>query len=116
MLLGTDPPSLPGRVLVSAGELFGIGEGTIRVALARMVAAGEVATDGGEYRLTGPALLDRQERQAQGRAGTTRHWNGQWLVAVVTAERRSSTARADLRSGLLRARLADLREGVWLRP
>jgi phenylacetic acid degradation operon negative regulatory protein len=116
MLLGTEPPALPGRVLVNAGELFGIGEGTIRVALSRMVAAGEVAVDDGRYRLVGPALLQRRTRQSIGRAGAGARWNQRWLVAVVVAERRAASARAELRDALQRARLAELREGVWLRP
>ena len=41
------------------------GEGAIRVALSRMVAAGEVAANDGEYRLIGPALLQRQARRAR---------------------------------------------------
>ena len=43
-LLGTEPPRLPGRVLVRVGELFGITEGTIRTALSRMVASGELTS------------------------------------------------------------------------
>ena len=40
-LLGVEPPRLTTRILVRSGELFGIAEGTTRVALSRMVAAGE---------------------------------------------------------------------------
>ena len=115
-LLGTTPPRLPGRVLVRAGELFGIAEGTTRVALSRMVASGELATDDGWYELTGPRLLERQARQELSRAARTKRWDGSWLVVVVTAERRAAAARADLRDSLKQARLGELREGVWLRP
>ena len=66
-LLGTQPPVLPGRVLVRLAELFGIAEGTTRVALSRMVAAGELEVDDGRYRLVGPALLARQATQEHGR-------------------------------------------------
>ncbi len=41
-LLGTHPPVLRGQLLVRLGELFGVAEGTTRVALSRMVAAGEL--------------------------------------------------------------------------
>ena len=116
MLLGTDPPRLPANVLVRAGELFGIAEGTTRVALSRMVASGELEGDGGWYSLTGPRLLDRYVRQAASRAADTRSWDGTWIVAVVTAERRAAAARAELRDALVQARLAELREGVWVRP
>jgi phenylacetic acid degradation operon negative regulatory protein len=115
-LLGTNPPRLPARVLVRAGELFGISEGTTRVALSRMVANGELATDGGWYELAGRPLLARQARQEASRAASTRGWDGSWVLMVVTADRRTAAARAELRDALRRARLAELREGVWLRP
>ena len=114
-LLGTDPPRLPGQLLVRAAELFGISEGTTRVALSRMVAANELVADDGQYELTG-RLLERQARQATSRRAATRKWRGQWLTAVVTAERRPAAERAALRTTLTRARLGELREGVWLRP
>lgn len=115
-LLGTDPPRLPGGVLVRAAELFGIAEGTTRVALTRMVAAGELEADDGWYAITGARLLERQVRQAASRAADLRPWNGMWIVAVVTADRRAPAVRAELRDALGRARLAELREGVWVRP
>lgn len=114
-LLGVRPPELPGRVLVRSGELFGIAEGTTRVALSRMVAAGELEADGGRYRLTG-RLLARQARQGESRAGATRAWDGGWRLAVVTADRRPAGERADLRAAMAALRLTERREGVWLRP
>ena len=55
--------------LVHLAGLFGINENRARVALSRMVAAGEVTTDGsGRYRLAGH-LLDRQARQTGSRPG-----------------------------------------------
>ena len=114
-LLGVQPPELPGQLLVRSGELFGIAEGTTRVALSRMVAAGELEADDGRYRLQGH-LLERQARQDASRRGVTRKWNGTWRTALVTADRRSSPERADLRAAMADLRLAELREGVWLRP
>ncbi len=61
-LLGMTPPRLSSQLLVRSGELFGIAEGTTRVALSRMVAAGELEAVGGSYQLAGH-LLTRQERQ-----------------------------------------------------
>lgn len=115
-LLGTDPPRLPGRVLVKVGDLFGITEGTVRTALSRMVANGELASDDGSYQLSGPRLLERQTRQASSRRATRHRWHGAWLMAIVISDRRDASARAELRSALESARLAELREGVWLRP
>jgi len=115
-LLGTDPPVLPGRVLVRAAALFGISEGAARVALSRMVAAGELAGDDGVYRLAGARLLERQARQRASRRAATGRWDGTWVLAVVVAERRDAADRVELRDRLRVARLAELREGVWLRP
>ncbi len=115
-LLGEDPPELPVAHLVHLASLFGINENRARVALSRMVAAGEVSTGGqGRYRLAGH-LLDRQERQADSRRGQTRPWDGCWRMVVVTATGRSAEDRSSLRKRLARARLAEQREGVWLRP
>lgn len=115
-LLGTEPPRLPGRVLVQVGDLFGINEGTIRTALSRMVANGELATDDGTYHLSGPRLLERQARQSTSRTAMRHRWHGMWLMAIVVSERREASARTELRGALESVRLAELREGVWLRP
>lgn len=115
-LLGTDPPVLPGRVLVRAAALFGISEGAARVALSRMVSGGELTADDGVYRLSGARLLERQARQTESRRAETGGWGGRWMLAVVTAERREAADRAELRERLTVARLAELREGVWARP
>ena len=115
-LLGTEPPRLPGRVLVRVGELFGITEGTIRTALSRMVANDELTTADGAYQLSGPRLLERQARQSASRRATRHRWHGAWLMAIVVSDRRTADARADLRTELESVRLSELREGVWLRP
>lgn len=114
-LLGTHPPSLPARALVRMGELFGIADGTIRVALSRMVMTGELKQRDGTYSLTG-RLLHRQARQDESRHPAVRNWQGDWSTAVVTGKSRSPAARAELRGSMAALRLAELREGVWLRP
>jgi phenylacetic acid degradation operon negative regulatory protein len=116
-LLGTHPPVSSVRVLVRSGVLFGISEGTIRVALTRMVAAGELATNGdGRYELIGQ-LRTRQDRQQASRLGLiAADWDGTWEMAVVRADRRSASERNELRVAMGRLRFAELREGVWLRP
>jgi phenylacetic acid degradation operon negative regulatory protein len=117
VLLGTDPPRLPVRLLVSTTELFGIAEGTTRTALSRMTRTGELAADDGWYAIADPRLLDRQTRQSFSRRGVTQPWSGSWLQAVVTSTgRRPADERAMLRDRLRAARLAELREGIWLRP
>jgi phenylacetic acid degradation operon negative regulatory protein len=115
-LLGEDPPQLPVSHLVHLAGLFGINENRTRVALSRMASAGEVTTDGsGRYRLAGH-LLERQGRQTASRRGETRPWQGQWRVAVVTASGRAADDRAARRKRLMLARMAERREGVWMRP
>ena len=114
-LLGVEPPRLPALLLARSGELFGISEGTTRVALSRMVAAGELEPDDGGYRLAGH-LLDRQERQRTSRAPVRRPWDGEWTMAIVGPARRSAADRAALRGAMRSLRMAEHREAVWLRP
>ena len=114
-LLGVDPPRLPALLLARSGELFGMSEGSTRVALSRMVAAGELEPDDGGYRLAGH-LLDRQERQRTSRAPVRRRWTGDWTMAVVGDGRRAAVDRAALRSAMRVLHLAEHREGIWLRP
>ncbi|HXW33968.1 MAG TPA: PaaX family transcriptional regulator C-terminal domain-containing protein [Acidimicrobiales bacterium] len=115
VLLPLSRPELPAHTLVKCGELFGISSGTCRVALSRMVAAGELEANDGSYRLTG-TLLDRRQRQEQGRRPRLVDSGGRWWVAVVTAEGRDASERAALRTALGRLRMGELREGVWARP
>jgi phenylacetic acid degradation operon negative regulatory protein len=83
-----------------------------------MVAAGElVATDGG-HALAADRLVARQARQSASRAASTVPWRGRrWRVVVLGVDGpRDRAHRAEVRATLAAARLAELREGVWLRP
>ena len=115
-LLGTHPPALRGQLLVRLGALFGVPEGTTRVALSRMVAAGELKASEGRYELASPALLARQAAQERGRTTPRSRWAGEWAIAIVTVERREAPDRVALREAAATLRLAELREGVWMRP
>ena len=115
-LLGMDPPELPVAQLVRLTGLFGLSENRARVALSRMVASGEVVSDGsGRYRLAGH-LAARQSRQSASRAGTTAPYDGEWWLAVVTTTGSSAEVRGARRRALTYQRLSELREGVWMRP
>lgn len=119
VLLGTDPPRLPVSLLVGTAGLFGIAEGTTRTALSRMATTGELEVDDGWYAIASDRLLQRRARQDVSRRGTTVAWavGDPWVQAVVVAEgRRPADERAARRLALVDARLAELREGVWLRP
>ena len=115
-LLGMDPPELPVAQLVRLTSLFGISENRARVALSRMLTSGEATSDGtGRYRLAGH-LAARQSRQSASRAGTTAAYDGEWWLAVVTTSGSTAEVRSARRRALAYARLAELREGVWMRP
>ncbi|MFF4800659.1 PaaX family transcriptional regulator C-terminal domain-containing protein [Streptomyces sp. NPDC001351] len=115
LLLGTHPPELPVKELVRAVEPFGVGGSTLRAALSRMVAAGDLRRTDAVYRLS-DRLLARQRRQDEAVEARTRAWDGHWEMVVITATGRGPAERADLRIRLTALRLAELREGVWLRP
>jgi phenylacetic acid degradation operon negative regulatory protein len=118
LLLGNTPPRAPVAQLVRTAELFGIAEGTARTALSRMARSGEVTARDGWYELTSERLLARHDRQSASRRAHTGAWHDRrWLHAVVAIDgRRPATERARLRDALRAARLAELREGVWMRP
>lgn len=115
-LLGVSPPELPTRSLVATAELLGVAPGTARVAMSRMVAAGELEQTVDGYRLVGRPLLARQSRQALSRHGPPEGWDGNWRMLVVTVEGRPPAERSELRAALAGLRYGELREGVWLRP
>jgi phenylacetic acid degradation operon negative regulatory protein len=114
-LLGYHPPQLPVSALVRVGGLFGIAEGTTRAALSRLVATGDLVTRDGLYRLT-ERLVRRQRAQDDSAGPQSRPWAGDWEMAVVTSPARPQAERVALRRGMTDLRLAELREGVWIRP
>lgn len=115
VLLGTHPPHLPVRTLVRTAELFGITEGTTRVALSRLCSDGDVEAADRGYRLTS-RLLARQRRQDEGHHPETHEWDGLWEIAIAAPHLRSAAERIALGNDLAGLRLAELRQGVWMRP
>lgn len=115
LLLGSHPDRMTSAQLTRAGEHLGIPAATIRVALTRAVAAGDLRRQDGDYVL-GDRLVARQRRQDEGVADAETAWDGTWEMAIVVVTGRPGTKRAALRDTLAGARLAELREGVWTRP
>ncbi|MFN8018751.1 MAG: PaaX family transcriptional regulator C-terminal domain-containing protein [Acidimicrobiales bacterium] len=114
-LLGLRPPELQTGALVAGAELLGVPPGTARVAISRMVAAGELEPTGDGYRLVG-RLLERQARQEVSVQGALPTWDGTWWTAIVPGEARAASDRVELRRAMAALRFGELREGAWLRP
>lgn len=87
----------------------------MRVALTRLVAAGDLVRSADGYGLS-ERLLQRQSRQDAALNPRTRRWGGDWLAVVITSIGADARTRAALRSGLSERRFAELREGIWMRP
>jgi phenylacetic acid degradation operon negative regulatory protein len=115
-LLGEEPPRLPVAQLVRIAAAFDINENRARVALSRMAANVEVQPSDGVYELISKPLLARQQRQRDSRAGQTKPWKGDWLIAIVGPQPATAEQRARRRIDLHRARFAEYRDGVWVRP
>jgi len=115
LLLGMRPPRLSGGRLVRWCGVFGISEGTARVALHRMVDRGELTLADGVYELAG-RVRSRQPAQDFALAPALEEWTGEWLLAVVDTGSRPARDRTALRDAMRRIRLVPLREGCWARP
>ena len=117
-LLGADQPRLSVGELVAMASLFGISDGAARTCLWRMVSNGELTTTEGSYALAGH-LLDRRERVDEAAwtdDAAALRWDGTWELAIVSLERRPAADRLELRKAAVALHLAELREGVWIRP
>ncbi|WP_016890220.1 PaaX family transcriptional regulator C-terminal domain-containing protein [Mycobacteroides abscessus] len=115
VLLGAHPAEAPAGWIVQFGAELGIQESAIRVALTRMLAAGDLERRGSTYRLS-ERLIARQRRQDGALWPNQTEWNGEWRLAVTTVTAHDSTERAALREILQNAKFGELREGVWTRP
>jgi phenylacetic acid degradation operon negative regulatory protein len=115
VLLGAHPAWASASELIRLTADFGIKETTLRVALTRMVGAGDLIRSADGYKLS-DRLLARQRRQDDAMRPQTRAWRGDWLLLVVTAVGTEARARAALRTTMHDKRFGELREGVWMRP
>lgn len=115
VLLGANPPQLPAAGLVSLGQYFGVAETTMRVALSRMVSAGDLNVEAGVYSLA-DRHMRRQEITEARIAPRRRPYVGIWRTVIITAVGRPANERTATRATLTAAKFAELREGAWMRP
>jgi phenylacetic acid degradation operon negative regulatory protein len=116
VLLGAHPAWATASELIRLTADFDIKEPTVRVALTRMVSAGDLVRSEDGYRLS-DRLLARQRRQDNAINPRLRDWDGStWTTLVITSVGTDARTRAALRTTLQDNRFAELREGVWLRP
>ncbi|MCV7333146.1 PaaX family transcriptional regulator C-terminal domain-containing protein [Mycobacterium cookii] len=115
VLLGAHPAWASAAELIRLTSDFGIKEATLRVALTRMVSAGDLVRSADGYRLS-DRLLARQRRQDDAMRPQLRPWHGLWTTVIVTSVGTDARTRATLRNTLQHGRFGELREGVWMRP
>ena len=115
VLLGAHPAWASASELIRLTADFGIKESTLRVALTRMVSAGDLIRSADGYRLS-DRLLARQRRQDEAMRPRVKAWHGDWVVLIVTSVGTDARSRAALRTTMHHKRFGELREGVWMRP
>ena len=115
VLLGAHPAWATASELQRLTADFGIKESTVRVALTRLVSAGDLVRSADGYRLS-DRLLARQSRQDDAVRPRLRRWDGSWVTLVITSIGVEARTRAVLRTTLQDNRFGELREGVWMRP
>lgn len=115
VLLGAHPAWATAAELIRLTADFGIREATVRVALTRMVAAGDLVRSDDGYRLS-ERLTARQRRQDDALDPRRRAWDGTWTALAITSVGADARTRAALRNTLQNKRFGELREGLWLRP
>lgn len=115
VLLGAHPAWATAGELLRLTADFDLKEPTVRVALTRMVSAGDLVRSDDGYRLS-DRLLARQRRQDDAIDPRTRSWDGCWIGVVVTSVGNDARTRSAMRAALQDSRFGELREGLWLRP
>ncbi len=96
---------MPAARLVQWCALFGVAEGTTRVALSRMVERGELRAHDGVYELAA-GCSGRASAQDWSLDPKPRRWKGDWRIAFVVAPARASADRAALRDAMRQLRYA----------
>jgi phenylacetic acid degradation operon negative regulatory protein len=109
--------SMPVRALVDAGAFFDLGQNSLRVALARLLAGGAVERDErGRYRLgPGAAAIDREVRGWRRIEDRLVEWRGGWIGVHGAAGRRGGAAPQS-EQALRFVGLRRLAPGLHVRP
>lgn len=105
VLLGAHPAWATASELIQLTADFGIKETTLRVALTRMVGAGDLVRSADGYRLS-DRLLARQRRQDEAMRPRTRAWHGNWHMLIVTSIGTDARTRAATSDSKSRSRLS----------
>jgi len=115
VLLGSHPPRMSVGRILEFTSLFDLADGTVRTALSRMVTAGDLINDDGNYQLA-ERLVERQAQQDAGRHDPPSRWDGTWWTVAVVSDRRTMADRREFRNRATGSRLGELRPDLWLRP
>src|SRR3978361_952499 len=115
VLLGAHPAWATAAELIRLTADFDIKEATLRVALTRMVGAGDLVRSADGYRLS-DRLLARQRRQDDAMRPKLRSWHGTWTTLIVTSVGTDARTRAALRTMLHHKRFGERRAAVWRGP
>ncbi len=119
LLTAADPHQGSVANLVAGGDIFGIDEGTIRVALARLVASGTLEPAGrGEYRLgAATRALTEQVTSWRELEKQVRKWDGGWACVQLGDLARSDRSALRRRQRALRLHgFRELSRGLEVRP
>lgn len=111
--------AMPVAALVGAAGLFRIDENALRVAIARLLASGQIARDErGQYRLGAAAhALDRRVLGWRAAEQRIAKWSGGWwLVRAGTLRPARSRERRERERALALLGFAELSPGLALRP
>jgi len=110
--------TMPVGALVAAGALFDLSENNVRVALARLRAAGRVERDErGRYRLgSGAAPVAERVRGWRSPGSATRRWGGGWIGVQNAAPPPRGRARRERERALRLLGFEALAPGLAVRP
>jgi phenylacetic acid degradation operon negative regulatory protein len=109
---------MPVRALVAAGALFDLAENAVRVALARLLADGQVESDErGRYRLgAGAAAVQTQAISWRTAERATVEWSGRWIGVHLGAGGGTRAARRRETRALGWLGFRELAPGLVVRP